>query len=133
MSKYVKDILIVISCVILLGTGYWAYQIWKSAEKSAEHSCLGSIHTIADAALRSGKFRIDGKPRELTKEEIMQLLTEHKPSDCYRRKYMFDNLHISIGEVNSISNSKVKVWTSGADEIAGTEDDLMVPWNEKAQ
>jgi len=109
---------------------YCGYRLWKTAEESAQLSCLGSIANAAGNVWEAEQFRLKGKSRELTKEEIADLFKQGKIGDCGRVEYIFEEVHISIGEVNKKSKTPVRVWTKGDDRISGTNDDLIFPWEE---
>ncbi len=109
---------------------YSGYRGWKDAEEAAQLSCLGSISTATAKALESGRLQLNGKTRELTKEEIADLIKQGKAGDCGRIEYIFEEVHIAIGEVNKKSGGKIRVWINGDDGISGTGDDLIFPWEE---
>ena len=89
---------------LISSVAYFAYQQFKRANEVAELSCLSSIAAATDKALASGKLQINGKSRELAKEEINKLLTENAVGDCSRHEYVFEKVHIAIGEeVNNVS------------------------------
>ncbi len=112
---------------------YCGYRLWENAEESAQLSCLGSISTATAKALQSGRLQFNEKSRELTKEEIADLIKQGKARDCGRVEYIFEEVHISIGEVNKKSDGKIRVWINGDDGISGTSDDLIFPWEENSK
>jgi hypothetical protein len=116
---------------MLFGAGYWAYQIWKISEAAAS-SCLHSIVEVANKAAKADKLRITDKAKELTEAEIEQLL-ENQSLDCRDKSNLSREVHIAVGDVNEHTNLKIKVWTNGYDEVAGTDDDLVVPLGEKVK
>ncbi len=111
---------------------YAGFKVWKEDEKTAEISCLASITTPVAKALQSGQLQLNGKSRELTKEEIDTLIKQNEIGNCGREEYIFENLHIAIGEVNKKSKTQIRVWTSGDDGISGTIDDVIYPYEENA-
>ncbi len=129
MANSTKIALLIVA-LIFVPIFYQGYQVWKEAEKSAEFSCLGSIASATAEARKSGQLQLNEKSRELTKEEIDTLIKQGKIGDCGGKKYIFENLHIAIGDVNKKSKSSIKVWTSGNDGISGTIDDVVFPWKE---
>jgi hypothetical protein len=134
VSKSAKHFLLFLIGLILIGSAYVGYQGWKSAEETAVLSCLSSIAATTDRAMASGKIQSDGSSRELTKEEVSKFLIENPVGDCSRHEYVFEEVHIAIGEgVNRTSKSPLRVWTNGPDEQPGTSDDLMISWSENAR
>ena len=117
---------------MLFGVGYWAYKIWKSAEEAAAESCLYSILEVVNKANKAGKLQIPDKAGELTQTEIEQLLS-NQGLDCKDKSNLSREVHVAVGDVNEHTDLKIKVWTNGDDEIAGTVDDLVVPLGEKVK
>lgn len=118
---------------MLSGAGYWAYQIWKEAEEAAVLSCLSSIAAGVGRAWNAGKLEVADKPRELTQSEIELVLSESQYLDCRDKSNLSRDVHIAVGSVNERSPSKIKVWTNGDDAVAGTDDDLVIPYGEKVK
>lgn len=108
------------------------YSEWKKSERSAELSCLGSIHSATVEALHSGQIKSGDKARKLTKDEINDLIKQGKIGDCGSKKHIFENVHIAIGEVSGTNKPSLRVWTNGDDGISGTNDDLMIPYEENS-
>lgn len=113
--------------------GYLVYKEWKNAKKNAELSCLASIADATSKAWQLGQIKLNEKSRELTKEEINELIKNGKKGDCSGKEYILENLHIAIGEVNQTSKTAIRVWTNGDDGISGTNDDVIHPWEENAK
>lgn len=118
--------------MLLFVAGRWAYKMWKSGEEAAVESCLYSILEVVNKATKAGKLQIPAKARELTQTEIEQLL-ENQGLDCKDKSNLSREVHIAVGDVNEHTPLKMKVWTNGDDEIAGTDDDLVVPLGEKVK
>lgn len=106
--------------------------MWKSGEEAAVNSCLYSILEVVNKANKAGKLQIPDKARELTQTEIEQLL-ENQGLDCKDKSNLSREVHVAVGDVNEHTDLKMKVWTNGDDEIAGTDDDLVVPFGEKVK
>lgn len=107
--------------------------MWKSGEEAAETSCLYSILEVVNKATKAGKLQIPDKAaRELTQTEIERLL-ENQGLDCRNKSNLSRKVHVAVGDVNEHTDLKMKVWTNGDDEIAGTDDDLVVPFGEKVK
>lgn len=81
----------------------------------------------------AGKLEVTGKPRELTQSEIELVLSESQYLDCRDKSTLSRDVHIAVGDVNERSPSKIKVWTNGDDDVAGTDDDLVIPYGEKVK
>lgn len=132
MDKGTKYFILSVGVFIFFVIGFLAYQAWKSAEEAAMFSCLSSGAAEIEKGIIRNKFKFDNQPRELTRPEVEQLLKEIKPYDCSGSPVTADEIHVSVGDVNKTMPSiKVKVWTNAADEIAGTSDDLVIPYGDK--
>lgn len=123
-------LLIIILCGLI---SYSFYQTWKEAEESAQLSCLYSISSEINRVISEKKIEINNQPRELTRSEVEQLLLQIRPGDCGGLKLSAEEIHIAIGDVNKTEPLiKIKIWTNGYDGIAGTDDDVVMPWGEKS-
>jgi hypothetical protein len=132
MRKTINRILIFISLIVVAICIYFAYEMWRSAEKAAILSCLASIASETDEALQQNRLEINGVSRELTQTEIENLLGGSKKLDCSSQQTNWGKIHIAIGEVNKIEKQvKVKVWINGNDGIPNTSDDLTFPLDGK--
>ena len=129
MSDSIK-LLLFVGVLITAFVGYQVYQELKDTKKTAEISCLASITDATSKAWQSGQIKLNEKSRELTKEEITELIKNGKIGDCGGKEYVFENLHIAIGEVNKTSKGAIRVWINGDDGISGTSDDVIHPWEE---
>lgn len=127
LRKYAVPALL-ISMVLL--AAWVAATVWFKTEESAELSCLGSVHTLAVQRLTEQSRLPAKETRELSREEITELFADRDALDCFRRGYLLDDLHISIGDVNEHFKSPVRVWSNGWDRKLGTHDDLIVPFQE---
>ena len=132
MLKSTKYIVLPIVILIFCGFGFIAYKAWKNMKENALLSCLSSIHSEINRAVAQNKFEVANQPRELTKSEVEQLLKQINAYDCGGLQFSSEQIHVAIGDVNKTSPFKIKVWTNGNDGIAGTDDDLVIPWGEKA-
>ena len=133
MSKSTKIIFTFAVGLILLYVAYLAFGIWKSAEHAAKLSCVSSIADVAERSLNSGNLQAEIAPREITKKEFIKMINEGSGYDCSGHEYIFGQVHIVISGINKNSKPKIKVWTDGDDAIAGTEDDLEIPYDENIQ
>lgn len=119
---------------MLLGVGYWAYRMWKTGEEAAMESCLHSIAEAANKAIKAGRLEVADDARELSPAEIEQLLDGYEYLDCRDKNNLSQKVHIGVGnKINEHSVFKMKVWTTGDDLVAGTDDDLVVPLGEKVK
>jgi hypothetical protein len=132
MSGFIKFFSFAVALLAVF-VGYIFYHEWQSAEKTAKISCLGSVASAAGEAGYLKRIKPNEKSRELTKEEIADLIKTGKIGDCGGKDYIFETLHIAIGEVNKTSNAPIRVWIDGNDGISGTKDDVIFPWEENAQ
>lgn len=97
--------------------------------ENAGLSCLASIAAGVERASRAGKLQVAGKPRELTQSEIEQLLSENQYLDCHDKSSFSREVHIAFVD----EKGRIRVWTNGGDGIAGTADDLVIPYGEKVK
>lgn len=126
MTNEAKTALFIV--FLFLSFGFFiGYKQLKESEKSAEESCLRSIHSATLEALDAGQIKSSDNSRELTTDEIQNLISRGKIGDCGRKKHIFENVHIAIGKVSEENISGIKVWTNGDDGISGTNDDLIIP------
>lgn len=100
-------------------------------KEAAMLECLSSIANEVDKAVRQKQVEINNQPRELTESEVKDLLSKINAYSCHNSQLSPKEIHIAIGEVNKISQIRIKVWTNGNDGTAGTDDDLVIPWGEK--
>ena len=70
------------------------------------------------------------KSRELTSDEVKLVIEQYGVGDCGGREDALAKVHISIGDVNKVSLTKIRVWTNGRDGISETGDDNIIPWEE---
>ena len=130
MSRGIKAFNILLILLFVIGVVYFVKDEFRQADEGAELSCLSSIAAAVGSAQKAGKIQLEtGTTRELTKQETESLLVGGV-GDCGRHKGAFDQVHIAIGNVNSVSLSRIRVWTNGRDGVSGTSDDLVIPWEE---
>jgi len=123
-------LLILIFCGFI---GYSAYRSCKVAEESATLSRLYSMSNEINLAISQNRFKVENQPRELTQSEVEQLLKQIKAGDCGGVQLSSEQIHIAVGDVNKENSLiKIKIWTNGYDGIAGTDDDVVMPWGEKS-
>jgi hypothetical protein len=118
--------------VLLAGASYLVLVAWTGATRDGDLSCLSSIAGAADRAVKAGRLEVKDARRELTNDEIAMVLAEFGVGDCGHRDYLIDELHISVGDVNTVSKLRVRVWTPGPDGVSATADDLVIPWEENS-
>lgn len=136
MSKTVSCIIIFISFSLLSGAAYFAYEVWKSTEETAYLSCIASVATKiqkSDEGKNLAEQNQDWKI--LNANETDLLMSKIQGGDC--GKYPNQTLDIWNRKINIAlrkpeNNVNVMVWSNGRDGISGTEDDLVIPWGDKA-
>ncbi len=127
--KFALATVVIFLCVII----FIGYLAWKRSQETAMLSCLSSISAEANKEISAKKFTVNNQPRELTQSEVEQLLKQIKPYDCGSSQYSSEQIYVSVGDVNKNNPFiKIKVWMNGDDGIAGTDDDLVIPWGEKS-
>ncbi len=133
MRKSTKYVVLPITIVIFGGFIFAAYRVWQNQRENAILSCLSSIANEVDKSVKQKQFEVNNQPRELTQAEVEKLLNQINAYDCGQSQISSEKIHIAIGDVNKTSLFKIKVWTNGIDGIAGTDDDLVIPYGEKVQ
>lgn len=133
MLQTKKYVFLPIVILFFCGFGFAAYKWWKEMKENAMLSCLSSVASEMNKAISLNKFKVDNQPRALTKDEVEQLLKQINAYDCGGSHLSSEEIHVAVGDVNKRSPFiKIKVWTNGSDEIAGTDDDLVIPYGEAA-
>ena len=120
--------------VIFVGISvYLIHAANKYLHDNGTLSCLYSTARQVEEAQKQNHFKINGDSRELTQDEIKQFFAGRQIADCGGNSFDSGEIHFAIGNVNQIAKQiKVKAWTNGDDGIQGTDDDLVVPFEEKA-
>jgi hypothetical protein len=122
--------------VMLLVFGFivvgFIYNIFSAMSEAAQLEYLSEMADVVNKQFNNGKFELKEKSRELTKEEVQQmvylknkLVCLKNKDDCSNPPAFTDKLHIAIGEVNKESKLKIKVWIEG-------NENLVIPYGEKA-
>lgn len=118
------------------GAAYFAYEVWKSAEEGAYLSCISSAANKiqkSDEGKNLAEQNQDWKI--LSQNETDSLMSKIHGGDC--GKYPNQTLDVWNQKINIAlrkpeNNVYVMVWSNGRDGISGTEDDLVIPWGDKA-
>ena len=135
MSKSIRNIKILINVSLLCGAVYFAYGLWRSAKDTAYESCLASIAGDIEMMDRSKSLVAQSNDwKFLNNEEVSSLLSQTRGGDCgkYPDKTLdIWNRKINIALRKPATKLELFVWSNGHDGVSGTDDDLVIPWNEK--
>jgi hypothetical protein len=104
--------------------------MWLDAKEGAKLSCIASVYTAAGKSPKVMESAPTNGKRELTRDEVAELLEHGGPLDCSRDGINPDEFYISVGDVNKKSSGRLRVWVVGPDGISGTKDDLIIPYEE---
>ena len=138
--------LAVVSLIVLIGVLVWVLFLLRVANNNAQLSCLSAIANSAlPLATASPPTALGKEWRVLSDLEAKSLLSRIVPYDCpnnlftktatrsdgtlvdaWGRQFKVALRAPEKGTVN------IRVWSMGRDGRSGTDDDLVIPWGEKA-
>lgn len=134
MQKSTKFIVLPITFVILFAFAFTFYFSWRKMTIEGYHSCIASIanevwklDATKDLAANNKNWKI------LSEVEANSILSQVHGYDCSVADTTLDiwNNRINIALRKPSDKVEIMVWSNGADEISGTDDDLVIPWGEK--
>lgn len=115
------------------------HKIWVSAQRAALHSCMSNIvGDIVEHSNEIGNFAQSSKNwYVLTDGQVKAILLDErvKFEDCSQLNSKPQDMKEKTFRVAVRKNSEygfsVMAWSKGFDNISGTENDIVIPYDEK--
>jgi len=99
-------------------------------------SCIASIASKIEKSDKGKRLAEQNKDwKILNDEELNSLMSQIQGGDC--GKYPNQTLDIWNRKINVALRKpkdriEIIIWSNGQDGVSGTDDDLVIPWGEKA-
>jgi hypothetical protein len=127
---------LVVFYAVLFGTlFYFGYTQWKEMNETAYMSCLGSVSSAIKNSKSLDEFASNQPNWKILSEDETALLIQNiRGGDCVQSdNQTLDlwNRQIKVALKKQSDKISFVVWSSGADGISGTTDDIVFPEYEK--
>ena len=135
MNSSIKASLFLPALIVGIAGVAGSYYIWTQFERAALLSCIQSIGSDVAEYSRLDKFAKDGENWYVLSNEESSGALEIVPFGGCKGRFTHDikagRIKIAVRKLDKYGY-KVRVWSTGIDDISGTKDDIVFPYGEEA-